>query len=106
MTNPLYGRWPVPLHAPSCHVPEIAMSGSVVELHCEDKLTVPPVAYNWYKDNRPLSTAQAPDINYSVDNKTGTLVLSENKQECYSLLYKGAVVLSYMDVWMYTHDHF
>ncbi|KAB5577026.1 hypothetical protein PHYPO_G00205250 [Pangasianodon hypophthalmus] len=63
----------VPPHVPSCHVPETAMSGSAVALHCEDKLTVPPVTYSWYKDNRPLSAAHLPDINYSVDNKTGTL---------------------------------
>ncbi|KAF5896367.1 GA-binding protein alpha chain, partial [Clarias magur] len=63
----------VPPHSPLCHVPEDAVHGSAVELYCEDKLTVPPVTYSWYKDNRPLSTALVQDINYSVDNKTGTL---------------------------------
>ncbi|XP_060784735.1 junctional adhesion molecule 2b [Neoarius graeffei] len=63
----------VPLHAPSCHMPAIAMSGSVVELHCEYRHTVPPVTYSWYKDNRPLSIAHVPDINYIIDNKTGIL---------------------------------
>ncbi|XP_047670553.1 junctional adhesion molecule 2b [Tachysurus fulvidraco] len=68
----------VPLHALSCHVPEIAVRGSEVELHCKDKLTVPPVTYSWYKDNRLLSKAHVPDINYSVDNKTHTLILNNS----------------------------
>ncbi|KAM9487391.1 junctional adhesion molecule 2b [Clarias gariepinus] len=63
----------VPPHAPLCHVPEDAVCGSAVELYCQDQLTVPPVTYSWYKDNRPLSTALVQDINYSIDNKTGTL---------------------------------
>uniref|UniRef100_A0A3B1IGT7 Junctional adhesion molecule 2b n=1 Tax=Astyanax mexicanus TaxID=7994 RepID=A0A3B1IGT7_ASTMX len=63
----------VPPHAPDCQVPETVMSGSAVELHCKDKLSVPPATYSWYKDNKPLSTAHLPDINYSLDPKTGTL---------------------------------
>ncbi|XP_017550800.1 junctional adhesion molecule 2b [Pygocentrus nattereri] len=63
----------VPPHAPSCHVPETVIRGSAVELHCKDKLSVPPPTYSWYKDNKPLSTAHLPDINYSLDPKTGTL---------------------------------
>ncbi|XP_072542266.1 junctional adhesion molecule 2b [Salminus brasiliensis] len=63
----------VPPHAPSCQVPETAMRGSAAELHCKDKLSVPPATYSWYKDNKLLSTAHLPDINYSLDPKTGTL---------------------------------
>uniref|UniRef100_A0A3B1IKQ1 Junctional adhesion molecule 2b n=1 Tax=Astyanax mexicanus TaxID=7994 RepID=A0A3B1IKQ1_ASTMX len=67
------GEFTVPPHAPDCQVPETVMSGSAVELHCKDKLSVPPATYSWYKDNKPLSTAHLPDINYSLDPKTGTL---------------------------------
>lgn len=103
MTNPASVPWPVPPHAPSCHVPEIAMSGSVVELHCEYKQTVPPVTYSWYKDNRPLSTAHVPDINYSIDNKTGTLVLSEIQQERFNVC--GIKVQLCFAIWMHPHKH-
>lgn len=64
----------VPPHAPSCDVPETVMRGSSVELHCKDKLSVPPAMYSWYKDNKPLNTAHLPEINYILDHKTGTLV--------------------------------
>ncbi|KAA0715597.1 Junctional adhesion molecule B [Triplophysa tibetana] len=45
--------------------------GYSVEMHCKDKLSVPPATYSWYKDNKLLNTA--PEINYSLDPKTGTL---------------------------------
>ncbi|XP_057192986.1 junctional adhesion molecule 2b isoform X1 [Triplophysa rosa] len=61
----------VPPHAPSCHVPETVVRGYSVEMHCKDKLSVPPATYSWYKDNKPLNSA--PEINYSLDPKTGTL---------------------------------
>ncbi|XP_065108015.1 junctional adhesion molecule 2b isoform X1 [Paramisgurnus dabryanus] len=63
----------VPPHAPSCDVPETVMRGSSAELRCKDKLSVPDTTYSWYKDNKPLSTAHLPEINYSLDPKTGTL---------------------------------
>ncbi|XP_051565495.1 junctional adhesion molecule 2A-like [Myxocyprinus asiaticus] len=63
----------VPPHAPSCEVPETVMRGFSAELRCIDKLSVPPSTYIWYKDNKPLNTAHVPEINYSLDPKSGTL---------------------------------
>lgn len=46
--------------------------GSGLELHCKDKLSIPPATYRWYKDNRALvATADTP---YSIDTAKGTLV--------------------------------
>uniref|UniRef100_A0A3Q4BW04 Ig-like domain-containing protein n=1 Tax=Mola mola TaxID=94237 RepID=A0A3Q4BW04_MOLML len=44
----------VPPHVPSCDVPSPVFVGSGLELHCKDKLSVPPATYRWYKDNRAL----------------------------------------------------
>uniref|UniRef100_A0A673L1F3 Junctional adhesion molecule 2b n=1 Tax=Sinocyclocheilus rhinocerous TaxID=307959 RepID=A0A673L1F3_9TELE len=63
----------VPPHAPSCEVPETVMRGFSAELRCKDKLSVPAATYSWYKDNKPLHTANLPEINYTLDPKTGTL---------------------------------
>lgn len=63
---------PVPPHVPSCDVPSSVFVGSGLELHCKDKLSVPPATYRWYKDNRAL-TATA-DTPYLIDMKRGTLV--------------------------------
>lgn len=62
----------VPPHVPSCDVPNSVFVGSGLELHCKDKLSVPPATYRWYKDNRALvATADTP---YSIDTNKGTLV--------------------------------
>ncbi len=66
--------WTVPPHAPLCEVPETVTRGFSAELHCKDKLSVPAATYSWYKDNKPLHTASLPEINYTMDPKTGTLV--------------------------------
>ena len=50
------------------------LSGSAVELHCKDKLSVPPATYSWYKDNKPLAPGHTPDSHYSLDTHTGALV--------------------------------
>ncbi|XP_016118891.1 junctional adhesion molecule B-like, partial [Sinocyclocheilus grahami] len=63
----------VPPHAPSCEVPETVMRGFSAELRCKDKLSVPAATYSWYKDNKPLHTANLPEITYTLDSKTGTL---------------------------------
>ncbi|XP_051567093.1 junctional adhesion molecule 2A-like isoform X1 [Myxocyprinus asiaticus] len=63
----------VPPHTPSCEVPEMVMKGFSAELRCKDKLSVPSSTYIWYKDNKLLNTAHLPEINYSLDPKTGTL---------------------------------
>ncbi|XP_042587548.1 junctional adhesion molecule 2A-like isoform X1 [Cyprinus carpio] len=60
-------------HAPLCEVPETVMKGFSAELRCKDKLSVPAATYSWYKDNKPLHTANLPEINYTLDPKTGTL---------------------------------
>lgn len=70
----LFFTWTVPPHAPSCEVPETVMRGFSAELRCKDKLSVPAAIYSWYKDNKPLHTASLPEINYTLDPKTGTLV--------------------------------
>ncbi|KAK1797777.1 hypothetical protein P4O66_008123, partial [Electrophorus voltai] len=59
--------------APSCQVPETALSGSAVELRCQDELSAPLAVYSWFKDNKLLSSAQLPGAGYSLDPKTGTL---------------------------------
>ncbi|XP_049904459.1 junctional adhesion molecule 2b [Epinephelus moara] len=61
----------VPPHIPSCEVPSSVFVGSGLELHCKDKLSVPPATYRWYKDNRALTTSL--DTPYSVDTNKGTL---------------------------------
>ncbi|KAM3607329.1 uncharacterized protein V6R79_005801 [Siganus canaliculatus] len=63
----------VPPHVPSCEVPTSVFVGSGLELHCKDKLSVPPATYRWYKDNKAL-TATA-DTPYSIDTSKGTLKL-------------------------------
>ncbi|XP_051260711.1 junctional adhesion molecule 2b [Dicentrarchus labrax] len=61
----------VPPHVPSCEVPSSVFVGSDLELHCKDKLSVPPATYRWYKDSKAL-TATA-DTPYSIDINKGTL---------------------------------
>ncbi|XP_050975589.1 LOW QUALITY PROTEIN: GA-binding protein alpha chain [Labeo rohita] len=63
----------VPPHAPSCEVPETVMKGFSAELRCKDKLSVPAATYSWYKDNKLLHPGNLPEINYTLDSKTGTL---------------------------------
>ncbi|NP_001121766.1 junctional adhesion molecule 2b precursor [Danio rerio] len=63
----------VPPHAPTCEVPEAVMRGFSAELHCKDKLSVPAATYSWYKDNKPLNTANPHDVHYTLDTKTGSL---------------------------------
>ncbi|XP_046903013.1 junctional adhesion molecule 2b [Hypomesus transpacificus] len=43
----------------------------LVELHCKDKLSVPPATYRWYKDNKALTVT--PDSGYNLDSGKGTL---------------------------------
>lgn len=61
----------VPPHVPSCEVPSTVFVGAGLDLHCKDKLSVPPATYRWFKDNRAL-TATA-DTPYSIDTNKGTL---------------------------------
>ncbi|XP_029980789.1 junctional adhesion molecule 2b [Sphaeramia orbicularis] len=61
----------VPPHVPSCEVPSSVFVGSSLELHCKDKLSVPPATYRWYKDNKGLT--ETADTPYSMDTNKGTL---------------------------------
>uniref|UniRef100_A0A8C6WUC3 Junctional adhesion molecule 2b n=1 Tax=Neogobius melanostomus TaxID=47308 RepID=A0A8C6WUC3_9GOBI len=61
----------VPPHIPSCDVPSPVFVGSSLELHCKDKLSVPPATYRWYKDNKGLTSTG--DTPYSIDPSKGTL---------------------------------
>lgn len=66
----------MPPHVPSCEVPSSVFVGSGLELHCKDKLSVPPATYRWYKDNKALmATADTP---YSIDTNKGALVSTRN----------------------------
>ncbi|CAB1329021.1 unnamed protein product, partial [Coregonus sp. 'balchen'] len=65
------------------NVPSSVLSGAGVELHCKDKLSVPPPTYLWYKDNKAPSTTHTPDISYSMDTDKGTLrCLVQSDQSC------------------------
>ncbi|XP_067117468.1 LOW QUALITY PROTEIN: junctional adhesion molecule 2b [Osmerus mordax] len=61
----------VPPHTPLCEVPASVLAGMGVELHCKDKLSVPPATYRWYKDNKALTVTA--DSGYNLDSGKGTL---------------------------------
>ncbi|XP_036396921.1 junctional adhesion molecule 2A isoform X1 [Megalops cyprinoides] len=63
----------VPPHTPSCEIPSSALTGSVVELRCNDKQSVPPASYRWYKDNALLTLSHKTNVTYSLNTITGTL---------------------------------
>ncbi|KAM7133819.1 junctional adhesion molecule B isoform 2-T2 [Molossus nigricans] len=63
---------------PSCEVPNSAVSGSTVELRCQDKEGNPAPEYTWFKDGSRLSEnlkldAQSGNSSYTVNMKSGTL---------------------------------
>ncbi|KAG5833426.1 hypothetical protein ANANG_G00275820 [Anguilla anguilla] len=66
----------VPPHTPLCEIPSSAVTGSTVELRCKDKQSVPPAIYTWYKDNTKLSVTRWPNITYTLDTHTGTLLFN------------------------------
>lgn len=64
---------------PSCEVPHSALSGTVVELRCQDKEGNPAPEYTWFKDGiRLLGNSkvgsQSTNSSYSMNTKSGTLV--------------------------------
>ncbi|KAF5902605.1 junctional adhesion molecule B isoform X1, partial [Clarias magur] len=63
----------VPPHTPSCVIPSSALTGSVVVLQCEDKHSIPPARYTWYKDKKPVFPPPHGNATYSVNKQTGTL---------------------------------
>ncbi|XP_066561888.1 junctional adhesion molecule 2A isoform X2 [Amia ocellicauda] len=68
----------VPPMVPSCEIPSSALTGTVVELRCRDRQSVPPATYSWYKDGQALPQPSTKDphltnITYRLDPQTGTL---------------------------------
>ncbi|XP_051675165.1 junctional adhesion molecule B isoform X2 [Oryctolagus cuniculus] len=63
---------------PSCEVPASALSGTVVELRCQDKEGKPAPEYTWFKDGVRLLGdsrlgSQSTNSSYTVNTKSGTL---------------------------------
>uniref|UniRef100_A0A673UK77 Junctional adhesion molecule 2 n=1 Tax=Suricata suricatta TaxID=37032 RepID=A0A673UK77_SURSU len=62
---------------PSCNIPSSALSGTVVELRCQDKEGNPAPEYLWFKDGTPLlenrKLGYHANSSYTVDSKSGTL---------------------------------
>uniref|UniRef100_A0A8I3NUR7 Junctional adhesion molecule B n=1 Tax=Canis lupus familiaris TaxID=9615 RepID=A0A8I3NUR7_CANLF len=63
---------------PACEVPNSALSGTVVELRCQDKEGNPAPEYTWFKDGVPLSEnpklgSQSTNSSYTMNTKSGTL---------------------------------
>lgn len=62
---------------PSCEVPTSVMSGSVVELRCQDKEGNPAPEYTWFKDGTSLLGNQKlgkHNSSYTMNTKSGILV--------------------------------
>ncbi|KAL0614405.1 Junctional adhesion molecule B [Plecturocebus cupreus] len=63
---------------PSCEVPSSALTGTVVELRCQDKEGNPAPEYTWFKDGirlleNPRLGSQSTNSSYTMNTKTGTL---------------------------------
>ncbi|KAM6224014.1 junctional adhesion molecule B [Rhynchocyon petersi] len=63
---------------PSCQVPNSALSGTVVELRCQEKEGNPPPEYKWFKDGVRLLEnsklgSQSTNSSYTINTKSGTL---------------------------------
>ncbi|XP_042637273.1 junctional adhesion molecule B [Orycteropus afer afer] len=63
---------------PSCEVPNSALSGTVVELRCQDKEGNPAPEYIWFKDGvrlleNPKLGSQTTNSSYTMNTKSGTL---------------------------------
>ncbi|XP_043103621.1 junctional adhesion molecule 2A isoform X2 [Puntigrus tetrazona] len=66
----------VPPHTPSCDVPSSALTGSLVQLRCRDRHSIPAAVYTWFKDSRALPIQQ-PNATYTIDEKTGVLTFQK-----------------------------
>ncbi|XP_070263095.1 junctional adhesion molecule B isoform X1 [Myotis yumanensis] len=63
---------------PTCEVPNSVLSGTVVELRCQDKEGNPAPTYTWFKDGtrlfgNPKLDAQVTNSSYTMNTKSGTL---------------------------------
>lgn len=63
----------VPPHTPSCDIPSAAVTGSVVQLRCQDHQSIPPATYSWFKDNLPISAPRHSNATYHINSHTGVL---------------------------------
>ncbi|XP_067116862.1 junctional adhesion molecule 2A isoform X1 [Osmerus mordax] len=63
----------VPPHTPSCDIPSSALTGSVVQLRCRDRQSIPPATYSWYKDDQPLVPSHLANATYKINPMTGIL---------------------------------
>lgn len=62
---------------PTCEVPTSVMSGSVVELRCQEKEGNPAPEYTWFKDGTSLLGNQKlgkHNSSYTMNTKSGILV--------------------------------
>nr|KAF6382295.1 junctional adhesion molecule 2 [Pipistrellus kuhlii] len=63
---------------PTCNIPSSVLSGTVVELRCQDKEGNPAPTYTWFKDGtrllgNPRLDAHVTNSSYTMNTKSGTL---------------------------------
>uniref|UniRef100_A0A3B5A683 Junctional adhesion molecule 2 n=1 Tax=Stegastes partitus TaxID=144197 RepID=A0A3B5A683_9TELE len=63
----------VPPQTPTCDIPSAAVTGSVVQLRCQDQQSIPPATYSWFKDNQPISPPRHANATYLINSHTGVL---------------------------------
>ncbi|XP_027147483.1 junctional adhesion molecule 2A isoform X1 [Larimichthys crocea] len=63
----------VPPHTPSCEIPSGAVTGSVVQLRCRDRQSIPPATYSWFKDDQLISAPRNANATYLINSHTGIL---------------------------------
>ncbi|XP_070813890.1 junctional adhesion molecule 2A isoform X1 [Chaetodon trifascialis] len=63
----------VPPHVPSCEIPSGAVTGSVVQLRCQDQQSIPPATYSWFKDNQQIRPPRHANATYLINSHTGIL---------------------------------
>ncbi|XP_047432972.1 junctional adhesion molecule 2A isoform X2 [Mugil cephalus] len=89
----------VPPQIPSCDIPSSAVTGSVVQLHCRDRHSIPPATYSWFKDNKKMNQPRQTNATYKIDSNTGLLEFKAVAKEDtgrYSCLASNGVGLPQM----------